>query len=299
MIDLLQGSLYDLLPVQWKTEEADAISYALQWGTQLLISLAKQTRLRADVDTLPERILDIMAVEMQAPYYGESLPIDAKREIIKRTVKWHMHAGTPSAVTELMEVVFGSGRVIENWEDDFEEPRKPYLFDLETRAVPNRDSRAQVMGMLSRVKNVRSHLRYLIYEHEPIDIDVTVTVESASLHSTVLPELDKNFDFGRGPDITVLGTSLIPTHLPEVDKNFDFAHGPTLSVTGGSLAENRLAEREKRFDFGRGPVVRVSADSISTDVPAERDKNFDFGHGARAHAAGGTIAVQYLRNLND
>lgn len=167
MIDLFNGSLYDILPFPWKTEDADAISYALQWVQQTLITLAKQTRLRADVDELPEHILDIMAVEMRAPYYDDSLPIETKRRIIKSTIRWHMHAGTPSAVRELLEVVFGQGAVIEwfDFEPDPDIPAQPFTFDIETNAPLRSDTRARLLDMLDGVKNVRSHLRNLIFKH--------------------------------------------------------------------------------------------------------------------------------------
>ena len=40
----------------------------------------------AVIDELPERILDVLAVELRTPYYQESMNLETKRNIIKRTL---------------------------------------------------------------------------------------------------------------------------------------------------------------------------------------------------------------------
>ena len=79
-----------------------------------------------------------------------------------------MHAGTPSAVEELIRVVFGSGEVVEWWDfGDYPEHPQPYTFDIKTVAPLQPDTRAQLLEMIGRVKNTRSHLRNLRYERKP------------------------------------------------------------------------------------------------------------------------------------
>lgn len=99
MISLYDGQITDLLP--WKiaqSTEVRCISYAVQQEHQRMLRLAAHTRTMAVIDELPERILDVLAVELRTPYYQESMNLETKRNIIKRTLLWHTKAGTPSAV---------------------------------------------------------------------------------------------------------------------------------------------------------------------------------------------------------
>ena len=90
MISLYDGQITDLLP--WKiaqSTEVRCISYAVQQEHQRMLRLAAHTRTMAVIDELPERILDVLAVELRTPYYQESMNLETKRNIIKRTLLWH------------------------------------------------------------------------------------------------------------------------------------------------------------------------------------------------------------------
>ena len=74
MISLYDGQITDLLP--WKiaqSTEVRCISYAVQQEHQRMLRLAAHTRTMAVIDELPERILDVLAVELRTPYYQESM----------------------------------------------------------------------------------------------------------------------------------------------------------------------------------------------------------------------------------
>ena len=117
MIDLYNGELFDLLPSSFKSEETEALSYALKQVTQYIIDKAKATRTQSVIDELPEPILDLLATELRALYYSQDMPIEQKRSIIKQTLAWHFLAGTPSAVEELLSNVIGDGCELEEWFD--------------------------------------------------------------------------------------------------------------------------------------------------------------------------------------
>ncbi len=158
MINLYDGELVDMLPSQMSTQiQQQCISYALKRGIQLIIERANMTRTQAVIDSLPEQILDVLAVELRTPYYREDMDVETKRSIIKRTMLWHLNAGTPSAVQELISIVFGSGEV-EEW---FEYGDKPYFFKIKTDAIFTLQMNDFFTTMLSRVKNTRSHLRMI------------------------------------------------------------------------------------------------------------------------------------------
>ncbi|WP_285823972.1 phage tail protein [Schaedlerella arabinosiphila] len=165
MINLYDGELIDMLPSQMSTEiQQRCISYALKKGIRLVIERADMTRTIAVIDRLPEQILDILAVEMRTPYYREEMDIEVKRRIIKRTLMWHLTAGTPGAVEELVAAVFGEGEVKE-W---FEYGGEPYRFKIVTNALLTEDMNAYFSEMIQIVKNIRSHIE-VIEIHRTVD----------------------------------------------------------------------------------------------------------------------------------
>ena len=164
MISLYDGQITDLLP--WKmaqSTEVRCISYAVQQEHQRMLRLAAHTRTMAVIDELPERILDVLAVELRTPYYQESMDLETKRNIIKRTLLWHTKAGTPSAVSELIEIVFGEGRT-EEWFNYTEGPFTPGTFDIITNARMTEEMATYFLSIIQRVKNTRSHIRRILVE---------------------------------------------------------------------------------------------------------------------------------------
>lgn len=161
MISLYDGELLSLLPSQMaKDIRQICLSHALKKGIQLILDKADMTRTQAMIDGLPERILDALAVELRAPYYREDMPLDKKREIIKRTLLWHLTAGTPSAMRELISIVIGEGSIVE-WPDYDEPPYTPGTFDVLTDVRITEEIVEAFIAIIERVKNERSHLRRL------------------------------------------------------------------------------------------------------------------------------------------
>lgn len=164
MIKLAEGGIVDL----WRDEkspEMQAISYALQRAIKMITEKVEKTKCFSDIDKLNEETLDYFAVEQRAMYYSQALPVERKRAIIKNTLNWYTKAGTPAAVSEMVDVVLGSGRVVE-WFDFEEPPYTPGTFDIVTSALMTADIMEQLIGLIQKVKNVRSHVRRVIVERE-------------------------------------------------------------------------------------------------------------------------------------
>lgn len=164
MIKLYDGQITDLLPEKIaKDTETRCLSYAIQQEHQRILKMADRTRTLAVIDELPEKILDVLAVELRTPYYQEDMEIGVKRNIIKRTLLWHTKAGTPSAVAELIEIVFGEGKVVE-WFNYEEAPYTPGTFDIVTNARMTEEIATYFLSIIQRVKNTRSHIRRILIE---------------------------------------------------------------------------------------------------------------------------------------
>lgn len=179
MIKFKDGQFADMLPSNMARDvETQCISYALKKQIERIIYLSDQTRTVAMIDLLPEKILDVLAVELRTPYYQESMDLGTKRNIIKKTLLWHTKAGTPKAVAELIEIVFGVGSVVE-WFDYDEPPYTPGTFDIVTNAQLTEEMANYFLSIIQRVKNTRSHIRRILIERE-MEMEERVAVGTVS-----------------------------------------------------------------------------------------------------------------------
>lgn len=156
MIKLQESQIAQILPEYLSGRASvQALSYALHRAVERFVGYCGNIGIFAIIDTAPGYVLDMLAIELATQYYETSLPLPAKRKLIKNTLVWYMSAGTPKAVEELVAAVFGEGEVAE-W---FEYGDDPYYFKITTNAQMTPEMNAQFSAMLERVKNSRSHIR--------------------------------------------------------------------------------------------------------------------------------------------
>ncbi len=155
MIKFSEGELLQMLPSQMKNDiDMICLSYAIKECLAKLLKYNISTRSVQFVDRAPEKVLDVLAVELRCPYYDETLDIETKRALIKNTMKWHSRAGTPAVVNELIDTLFDYG-ASEEW---FDYGGKPYHFKVKTTDLLNADTLNKFQVLLKKSKNVRSHL---------------------------------------------------------------------------------------------------------------------------------------------
>ena len=151
--------LYDaLISDSWNraSPKIQAYAYAIKQAIQLVMDMAKQTLCLADVDALPEEVLDQLAIDNRVMYYSNDFDIEKKRTLIKKSLIWYGQAGTVGATKELLDVIFdGNAELIENPDGE------AYIFDIETDGLLNENILANLEKMLGDAKNVRSHLRQI------------------------------------------------------------------------------------------------------------------------------------------
>lgn len=155
MVNYKDSEIVQILPENIKNfPEVIALSYAISKAIKKLVDCTENISVYAAVDELPEKMLNLLAVELRAQYYDEKLSIEQKRTIVKSALLWHEHAGTPYAVEEMIKAVFGTGEVKE-W---FEYGGKPYYFRVETDTTITEESTRNFQNIMRRVKNTRSHM---------------------------------------------------------------------------------------------------------------------------------------------
>lgn len=216
MIRYKDSGIIRILPESLRhKDEVKAISYAINRAIQKLIAYSERICVYAAIDELPERILDVLAVELRTQYYEPDMTLETKRNIVKKTLLWYHHAGTPSAVREMIEAVFGIGEV-EEW---FEYGGKPYYFKIITDTALTEDIMERFAKIIGKVKNTRSHLEAieLIRSHWG---DMYVACAAVTQGKSVITEngLDQNAELHRehwenaytsGALITMSGRSVI------------------------------------------------------------------------------------------
>lgn len=172
MISFEQSEIKDILPENLKSQpECVALSYALKRANETLVAYTRRTSVFAVIDSLPEDMLDILAIELRTQYYEESFPIERKRALIKNTMQWYHKAGTVSAVQDMIDNVFESGVVLE-W---FRTGGEPGTFTISTTNLITPELIEEFNKVVSSVKNVRSHLENIVVGNR-IDMNVHIAI---------------------------------------------------------------------------------------------------------------------------
>ncbi|MGG3448621.1 phage tail protein I [Domibacillus aminovorans] len=146
MIELPDFSMADLLPPALKSTKEDIAMAAA--GTAILKRVFEEMSI-LDPFVIPEQLLDIVAVEEHVDFYDPDLSVEQKRELIANSFFFHQKKATSAAVEQLIEIVFGEGKVVE-W---FEYGAEPGYFKVVTSnpAVTN-ELAAQFIHALNSVK---------------------------------------------------------------------------------------------------------------------------------------------------
>lgn len=155
MISLYDSQITDILPDNIKNSpEVQAISYAIQRQNQKILRFARNINVIRAIDVIQEDIIDLMAAELRTQYYSGELDLDVKRKLVRNTMIWYMKSGTPTAVEELVNTVFGYGKV-EEW---FDYGGEPYHFKIEADTLLSKDRIKKFAQTIKNVKNTRSQL---------------------------------------------------------------------------------------------------------------------------------------------
>ncbi len=154
MIEYKDSEITQILPDALCAPEVMAVSYAVNRAVKKLLLYSEKAGVYSVVDKLQDEELDLLAIELQTQYYDNNLNIEAKRGIIKSTMKWYSSAGTPAAVQELIEIVFGAGSVREWWEYG----GIPYRFRVRAEAPLTESAIEKFTRIIQNVKNTRSRL---------------------------------------------------------------------------------------------------------------------------------------------
>ena len=119
MIKLSGSRFTDIMPENLASQaEVQAIAYAVGRQVEKLCAYSDAARTYAAIATMPEWLLDYMAVELRTPSYDENYSIKTKRALIEGSLLFYTQMGTPAAVNRIIETIFETGYIEEWYEYD-------------------------------------------------------------------------------------------------------------------------------------------------------------------------------------
>ena len=162
MIKLSGSRFTDILPANLAGQvETQAFAYAVGRQIEKLCAYSDAARTYAAIATMPEWLLDYMAVELRTPSYDENYSIKTKRALIQESLLFYTQMGTPAAVHRIIETIFETGH-IEEW---FEYGGKPHHFKIRTgNASINQKDIEEFRRVLASIKRLSSWLDEIILE---------------------------------------------------------------------------------------------------------------------------------------
>ena len=119
MIKLSGSRFTDIMPDNLASQvETQAFAYAGGRQIEKLCAYSDAARTYAAIATMPEWLLDYMAVELRTPSYDENYSLKTKRALIQGSLLFYTQMGTPAAVNRIIETIFETGYIEEWYEYD-------------------------------------------------------------------------------------------------------------------------------------------------------------------------------------
>lgn len=119
MIKLSGSRFTDIMPENLASQvETKAFAYAVGRQIEKLCAYSDAARTYAAIATMPEWLLDYMAVELRTPSYDENYSLKTKRALIQGSLLFYTQMGTPAAVNRIIETIFETGYIGEWYEYD-------------------------------------------------------------------------------------------------------------------------------------------------------------------------------------
>lgn len=175
----MNNSVYDidftrLLPAPLKNDSAMlALGVSISDTLKENIRLARLDIIYHRIDELDELTLDILARDFHVDWYNDTYPVDAKRAIIKSSVRIHKRLGTKFAIVRAIGDIFPNSEVQEWFEYGGTHHRFRIILDLTNAKIP--PDLTQIIKAAKFYKRLSAHLDAVIYQMSAIIGIITET----------------------------------------------------------------------------------------------------------------------------
>lgn len=158
----MNNSIYaaDLLrtlpPSLQKDERMKSLAAVIANELHNTLGMVKQNVIYARIDELSEEVLDALAYDLHVDWYDYNYPIEAKRAVIKDSVKVHMRLGTTYATVTALGSLHPESEV-EEW---FKYDGQPFFFRIVLDVTHSRvtASYSEIAKAINFYKSLRSKL---------------------------------------------------------------------------------------------------------------------------------------------
>ncbi len=215
MTELRTGRFTALLPEPLRSREAEALAYAVGRQVERLLAWADGVPFYACLASAPEAVLDHLAVELRAPAYRDTFPLEVKRALIRDALLAYAKMGTPAAVERLIRIVFGNGQVTE-W---YEYGGKPHHFRVcvgEAGQVSIRNL-TEFQQLLDSVKRLSSWLDLIFVTKRPMNSMSRVGGAFGTMTALPIPEAPDGMKWKDGARFGGAAAALSVLPVPERD----------------------------------------------------------------------------------
>ena len=152
-----------MLPPSLKNDEKMiALANVIGAELQKTSKMAKLNTIYARIDELEETVLDILAYDLHVDWYDYSYPIEAKRALIKDSVKVHKRLGTKFAV----ETALGNLHPTSYVEEWFQYNGEPFSFRVILDTTFSRAGAGyfEIKKAVDSYKRKSAHMDGIIYQ---------------------------------------------------------------------------------------------------------------------------------------
>lgn len=164
-----------LLPAPLKNDESMfALAESIAGALQENIRLSRLAVIYPRIDELDEHTLDILARDFHVDWYDDTYPIEAKRAVIKSSVRIHKRLGTKFAVVTAIGDIFPNSEVQEWFEYGGTHHRFRIILDLTNAKAPLNLS--QIVKAAKFYKRFSAHLDEVIYQMSAV---IEINAETA------------------------------------------------------------------------------------------------------------------------
>ena len=237
---LRQARITDGLPrVLARQEWVIALSEALGLALGKTLDYTDESQIYTRLDTAPEAVLDVLAVDWKIDWYDTELTVEQKRRIVKTALTVRRLMGTAAAVKLQVHAIYPEATVTE-W---FQYDGRPGCFrvslPLPKEGITAAEYRRLKTGILT-TKNERSHLDVIDIQHECEAVVITGGCCSMSQIIEVWPELVSELEV-TGERLTGGAASLSQTAevWPELTEQIE---ATTELDRGGGTAASQVVE---------------------------------------------------------
>lgn len=156
-----------------------AIAQAIAGNLVGCCTSAEELRIYAAIDSLPEAVLDILAVDLKIDWWRPDATIEDKRDLVKTCWYVHRHLGTKSAIETAVKSFLGEGQV-EEWFDYGGQPHHFRIVGADNAAVNEHfEEFISILRIVQRGSSVLDSVTAKILSHINIYVGMAMHYNTA------------------------------------------------------------------------------------------------------------------------